>query len=270
MAAVPLETWFYEIPICTRWWASASVVTAVACQCRIISPFQLFFSLQAVWGKRQYWRLITTFLYFGPLTLDFIFHMFFMARYSRMLEESFFRGRTADFAWLILYSASCLLVSLAPTSHAPLGSDTSKSVEQAPALHLLSRCKQKNEANVQQFFSATIVSMPFLGSPLAFSLVYIWSRRNPGVRLSFLGLFVFNAPYLPWVLLGFTLLLNNQLPKEDLLGILVGHVYFFFMDIYPVMRGGSRPLDPPEFWRRLFEPRVVNAVAVEEQHAHAE
>lgn len=94
--------------------------------------------------------------------------------------------------------------------------------------------------------------MPFLGSPLAFSMVYIWARRNPGVRLSFLGLFVFNAPYLPWVLLGFTLLLNNSLPKEDLLGILVGHGGFldlshtaFFLVLFHEMKGKTSA-------RRLF------------------
>src|SRR2546423_5495991 len=85
------------------------------------------------------------------------------------------------------------------------------------------RTQLTGPSNSIQFFSATVVSMPFLGSPLAFSLVYIWSRRNPGVRLSFLGLFVFNAPYLPWVLLLFSLLLNDSLPKEDLLGVVVGH-----------------------------------------------
>ncbi|KAF3931469.1 Derlin-2 [Dactylella cylindrospora] len=224
MAAVPLEAWYYDIPVCTRLWTSAALVTAVACQCQLISPFQLFFSVTAVFSKRQYWRLITAFLYFGPLSLDFMFHIFFMARYSRMLEDTHFRGKTADYAWLILYCCSCLL-----------------------------------------FFSAVFVQMPFLGSPLAFSLVYIWSRRNPNVRLSFLGLFVFNAPYLPWVLLGFSLLLNGNMPKDDMLGIVVGHFYFFMMDIYPTVRGGARPLDPPEFWRRLFEPRTEAANPVQLQ-----
>ncbi|KAK6510715.1 hypothetical protein TWF506_009818 [Arthrobotrys conoides] len=224
MAAVPIEEWFYEIPVCTRIWASAAVATALACQCHLVSPFQLFFSLPAVLSKRQYWRLITTFLYFGPLSVDFMFHMFFLARYSRMLEETYFKGKTADFAWLLLYSCTCLL-----------------------------------------FCSATFVQMPFLGSPLAFSIVYIWARRNPSVRLSFLGLFVFNAPYLPFVLLGFSLLINGNMPKDDALGIVIGHIYFFFMDIYPTVRNGSRPLDPPEIWRRLFEPRTEN-VRPQTQH----
>lgn len=65
--------------------------------------------------------------------------------------------------------------------------------------------------------------MPFLGTALSSSLVYIWSRRNPEVRMSFLGLLVFTAPYLPWVLLGFGMLVHGQVPKDELCGIVVGH-----------------------------------------------
>jgi len=91
--------------------------------------------------------------------------------------------------------------------------------------------------------------MPFLGSPLAFTLVYIWSRRNPSIPLNFLGLFVFTAPYLPWVLLGFTLLLNSHFPTGDLMGIAVGHIYYFFEDVWPkeVASGGRRYLETPAF-----------------------
>ncbi|KAJ3048008.1 hypothetical protein HK102_012786, partial [Quaeritorhiza haematococci] len=80
-------------------------------------------------------------------------------------------------------------------------------------------------------------SIPFLSSPLTFMLVYVWSRRNPYIRMNFLGLFTFTAPYLPWVLLGFTVLLNNVWPTGDLLGMAVGHVYYFLEDVYPRMEG---------------------------------
>ncbi|KAJ8101474.1 Derlin [Lipomyces tetrasporus] len=206
MDAIPFEAWFFEVPPVTRYWTTAAVVTSILVQCEVISAYQLFFSFRTMFGARQYWRILTTFLYFGPLSLDFIFHIFFMSRYSRMLEDSFFRNNTLDFLWLLLYSALSLLI-LSP-----------------------------------------LVSLPFLGSPLSFSLVYIWARRNPSIRLSFLGLFVFSAPYLPWVLFGFSLILNNALPKGDLLGIAVGHVYFFFEDIFPRLYG-YRPLAPPWRWQ---------------------
>lgn len=40
--------------------------------------------------------------------LDFLFHMFFLARYCKLLEENSFRGRTADFFYMLLFGASVL------------------------------------------------------------------------------------------------------------------------------------------------------------------
>ena len=33
--------------------------------------------------------------------------------------------------------------------------------------------------------------------------VYVWSKHNPFIHMSFLGLFTFTAAYLPWVSVGF-------------------------------------------------------------------
>jgi hypothetical protein len=127
----------------------------------------------------QYWRLLTTFIYFGPLSLNLLFHIFFIQRYARMLEES--AASVAHFAWLLFYAATTLL-TIAPIS-----------------------------------------SQAFLGTTLSSTLVYIWSRRNPDTRLSFLGLLTFKAPWLPWVLIGFNVVLHGNWPKDELCGIVVGH-----------------------------------------------
>jgi Derlin-2/3 len=70
---------------------------------------------------------------------------------------------------------------------------------------------------------APISSQAFLGTTLSSTLVYIWSRRNPDTRLSFLGLLTFKAPWLPWVLIGFNVVLHGNWPKDELCGIVVGH-----------------------------------------------
>ncbi|KAK3825586.1 MAG: Derlin [Benniella sp.] len=204
---IPVETWYYDVPLVTRIYATGAALVALGVQTGFTNAFQLYFDYQLVFYKHQFWRPITTFLYFGPLGLDFVFHMFFLVRYSRMLEEGSFYGRTMDYAWMLFLSAVSLLC-LSP-----------------------------------------FVVMPFLGSPLAFTLVYIWSRRNPSIPLNFLGLFVFTAPYLPWVLLGFTLLLNSHFPKGDLMGIAVGHIYYFLEDVWPKEQasGGRRYLQTPSF-----------------------
>lgn len=130
-----------------------------------------------------------------------MFHVFFLQRYSRLLEESSSGGRSpAYFAWLLLYATTSLIL-LSP-----------------------------------------LVSMPFLGSPLSSSLVYIWSRRDPDTRLSFLGLLVFTAPYLPWVLMGFSLLLHGSIPKDEIMGVIVGHGEFLIF-------GGCDSSHSPPFKR---------------------
>lgn len=49
----PLETWFWEMPICTRWWTTATVLMSGMVQCELITPFQLFYSYRAVFVKSQ-------------------------------------------------------------------------------------------------------------------------------------------------------------------------------------------------------------------------
>lgn len=52
-AGFPLETWFWEMPLCTRWWTTATVLTSALVQCQIVNPFQLFYSFRAVFFKNE-------------------------------------------------------------------------------------------------------------------------------------------------------------------------------------------------------------------------
>lgn len=53
MGGFPLEQWFYEMPVCTRWWMTAALSASVLVQCHIISPYQLFYSVRTVFFKSQ-------------------------------------------------------------------------------------------------------------------------------------------------------------------------------------------------------------------------
>ncbi|KAM3610505.1 uncharacterized protein V6R79_004874 [Siganus canaliculatus] len=83
-------------------------------------------------------------------------------------------------------------------------------------------------------------------------LVYVWSRRHPLIRMNFFGLLNFQAPFLPWVLMGFSLLLGNSI-VVDLLGISVGHMYYFLEDVFPNQPGGRKLLMTPELLRAMFD-----------------
>ncbi|XP_023576719.1 derlin-3 isoform X6 [Octodon degus] len=159
----------------------------------------------------EIWRLVTNFLFFGPLGFSFFFNMLFVFRYCRMLEEGSFRGRKADFVFMFLFGGALMTL-----------------------LGLLG-------------------SLFFLGQALMAMLVYVWSRRSPQVRVNFFGL-TFQAPFLPWALMGFSLLLGNSI-LVDLLGIAVGHIYYFLEDVFPNQPGGKRLLLTPGFLKLLLDAR---------------
>jgi len=210
-----LQDTYFQMPVITRSYATACFLTTLACQLEIVSPLHLYFNGDLIVNKQQVWRLVTNFLYFGDFSLDFFFHMFFLVRYCKMLEEGSFRGRSGYFFFMLLLGALCMVI-IGP-----------------------------------------YVNVYFLGSSLTFMMVYLWARRHRSVGMNFLGLFVFQADYLPWVLLGFSLLLNHNI-IADVIGIVVGHVYFFLEDVYPKPKhegglGGPRLLKTPAFLTLLFD-----------------
>lgn len=89
--------------------------------------------------------------------------------------------------------------------------------------------------------------MLFLGESLATMIVYVWSRRNPGVMYNFFGLFTFQAPYLPWLLLLLSFLFGGSVLSD-----LVGKRW--------ERRGGERVFIlcadcRDRYWPRLLLPR---------------
>lgn len=99
------------------------------------------------------------------------------------------------------------------------------------------------------WFASYHTNIHFLGNALTFMMTYVWGRRNEDVKMVFLGFLHFNAPYLPWVMLTFSALLGHSIIM-DLIGICVGHAYYFLEFVYPVMaevRGWRvrRVMEPP-------------------------
>lgn len=99
---------------------------------------------------------------------------------------------------------------------------------------------------------AFFVNLLFLGQAFTIMLVYVWSRRNLYVRMNFFGLLNFQAPYLPWVLVAFSVLLGNAV-YVDLMGIAVGHIYYFLEDVFPKQREGFKILKTPAILKFLFD-----------------
>ncbi|CAH8490338.1 unnamed protein product [Heterobilharzia americana] len=154
-------------------------------------------------------------LLFGSFNFSFLFNIIFAYRYCRMLEETWYSTKTADFIMMFLFCGTLTVII------------------------------------------ALFVNMLFLSHVLTMMLVYVWSRRNPHVRLNIFGILEVNAPYLPWVFFAFSFLLGNNM-MVDLIGIVVGHLYYFLEDVYPNQVNGFRILRTPQFMKYLFDRRQIN------------
>ncbi|XP_061657530.1 derlin-2 isoform X2 [Syngnathoides biaculeatus] len=341
MAYQTFQQEYLQIPLVTRAYTTACVLTTAAVQLEIITPFQLYFNPDLILRNYQVWRLITNFLFFGPVGFNFLFNMIFLYRYCRMLEEGSFRGRTGSrecwslsqlstdkrqgktgtgwqpIAGTWRQTTDTLTITLwgnldssivggnqnARRKPTPARGEHANSTQAAPGLnpglqnyqantlqvncsggggcspgphqsepvcHVRTHQEGKTSDNLAPKIIGThkplhhdkmtargevfgtFVSLVFLGQAFTIMLVYVWSRRNPNVRMNFFGLLNFQAPFLPWVLMGFSLLLGNSI-IIDLLGIAVGHVYFFLEDVFPNQPGGGRWLKTPSIIKMLFD-----------------
>lgn len=203
----------------------------------LVSPFQLYYNPTTVLKSYQLWRMVTTFLYFGPISFSFFFNLVFTYRYCRMLEEGSFRNRSADFVMMFLFGGALMLVSKQIQ-------DSKGHLDRIGAFVLLILYSLIILVSFQLF--GTFVNLLFLGQAFTIMLVYVWSRRNPLIRMNFFGIFEFEAPYLPYVLLGFSVVLGNTV-VVDVMGMLVGHIYYFFEDVFPNSMNGYKLIKTPQF-----------------------
>lgn len=104
--------------------------------------------------------------------------------------------------------------------------------------------------------------------PMVLSVLYIWCQLNKNLIVTFWFGTRFKAMYLPWVLLGFNLVINGGGIME-LFGILVGHLYFFLMFKYPQELGGPALLQTPAFLKSIFPDQIggVHGFGVPPQRA---
>jgi len=80
-AGIDLMRWYSEIPPISRLYLTGAFLTTAMCAVDIIEPYLLYFSWDLVFAKGQIWRLVTSYLFFGVFSVDFLFHMYFLVRF---------------------------------------------------------------------------------------------------------------------------------------------------------------------------------------------
>lgn len=81
---------------------------------------------------------------------------------------------------------------------------------------------------------------------MVLSVLYVWCQFNRDQIVSFWFGMQFKALYLPWVLVAFNMILRGG-GLNELIGILVGHTYYFLAYQYSQDFGGSVIIKTPQF-----------------------
>jgi Derlin-2/3 len=82
-------------------------------------------------------------------------------------------------------------------------------------------------ASLLSLYTVLGISTRFLGHNFGTFLVYIWSRVFEGTDVNFMDLVTLKSEMLPWFFCAQTFLLEREVPIADLIGIAVGHVYYY-------------------------------------------
>ncbi|GMR53103.1 hypothetical protein PMAYCL1PPCAC_23298, partial [Pristionchus mayeri] len=203
---------FRNMPVITRYWFSLSAFVPLLGRFGLINPQWMYLDWELFAYRFQFWRPITALIYY-PLNPQTGFHWLMMIYF--------------------LYNYS-------------------KSVEQGvfdgrPADYLF-----------MLIFSGLVctglcfaASIPFMLEPMVMAVLYVWSQLNKDTIVSFWFGTRFKAMYLPWILVGFNAILRGG-GINELLGILIGHTYFFLAFKYPQDHGGESLIRTPEFLYNLL------------------
>jgi Derlin-2/3 len=201
------EGFMSSIPPVTKIYLGAIFGTTLGIKMNYIQPLSLYFNPTLILAG-EYWRIFSSFLFFGSFGIHFLFNLMFIYRYCKSLEEEHYRGKTAEFIVFFSFTASLIVIS------------------------------------------GLVLNSPWLGMAFTQVFVYVWSRRNPFTLLNFLG-FIVRAPYLPYVFMAFSFMLGGDI-MDDLIGVVVGHIYYFLADIWPHQEGGFNMIYTPEILKRIF------------------
>ena len=102
---------------------------------------------------------------------------------------------------------------------------------------------------VMTFVSFPIIGMvlptpPLFARTLMFFVLYVWSKRHPTAPASIWGIQL-KAIHLPFAYLALSVLMGGM--YADLLhGIVVGHLFYFLVDVVPIVYGKDM-LHTPQF-----------------------
>jgi Derlin-2/3 len=206
------EQFYFGMPVVTRTILTLSLVLSVAVTYEVVTPLNLIFSPTLIFQEKQYWRILTSLLFFDRLSVNCLFHLHFFYMFSRRLEEHFFLGDSLKYLYTLGLGASGILLS-SSFLHIPFPSGPLVMM----VLYLWSRRYPDEQMSIYFIFT---VSAPYLPLVMMF-LTYTMSGNS------------------------------IQNVYADLAGVAVGHVLWYCSDVLPKIIGFD-PTALPGLVRAVF------------------
>ncbi|EGR32571.1 hypothetical protein IMG5_077370 [Ichthyophthirius multifiliis] len=79
---------------------------------------------------------------------------------------------------------------------------------------------------------ASIFGLYNLSDSFLNMILYLWSRKNSNIMVHIFGIIPIQAPYITWFFVFLQIIFQDTI-ITDLIGILVGHIYYYLTEIYP-------------------------------------
>jgi Derlin-2/3 len=206
-----LQSWFAAMPMVTKTFFLGTLLTGAMVSFNMLSPASCVFVWEAIRRRFEIWRLVTPYFFAGGFSFNFAMHLY------------------------LLYQ-NCLRYEANPYNTGAGGSS-------ADFLWMLILA-----AGVHTVLAYIFEFMIFSESIL-YVIMYVWSRREPDGRMSMFG-FKFQAVYLPWIYMGIRLIMGGSVVMP-LVGVGIGHVYFFLAEVMPLSHGRS-VIVTPDFCIKLM------------------
>lgn len=206
------QDWFKSIPLVTKILTTGTFLSACLVYSGYMSPSTFIFSWERIRNNFEIWRLFTPFIFAGSFGFPFVMHLMVLYENSRRYENNAYNTGAGGTSADYLWML--LLFSVAYT------------------------------------LLGYVFDLVIFSDCLIFSIAYVWSRREPNTILSLFG-FKFPGLYLPWSYLCLRLLFGQGI-KMGLLGIGVGHVYFFLAEVMPQTHGRTF-ITTPNFCIKLVQ-----------------
>lgn len=205
------QAWFQSLPLVTRYWFGAALLTTCAGNFGFVSIMKLLYVWDNIWDNFEIWRFLSPFLFVGKFDFNTLMALYMLQSFSQRYETEPYNtgagGGTADYVFAIMFGIVSILVTY-------------------PLLGMV------------------LPIPPIFARTLMFFVLYTWSKRHPTAPASIWGIQM-KAIHLPFAYVILSVLMGGM--YADLLhGIACGHLFYFLVDVFPLVYGKDM-LHTPQF-----------------------